>query len=351
MRTMWRLIAFVWAWGFLAQAAVGDQARLAYFDTELSRKGPGLLLRDILRGDDPQVQAVLALVDRAGADLIVLSGIDYDAEARAAHALNAALNTPYPHVVVPRPNSGVPTGLDLDGNGRLGEARDAQGYGRFSGAGGMVILSRLELAGQAHDFSDLLWAEAPDTAMLPSDRGRAVQRLSSVVHVIQPVRLGGTSVNIGIFRATTPVFDGPEDRNGRRNRDEVLFWKHVLDQEIAPVPPGPLIVMGGANLDPDKGEGHREAIDTLLRDDRLHDAAPGHRDDFTARPGNATMTVDWNDPVPGDMRVDYILPSSELGTLDSGVLWPGPDAPLATTVQAASRHRLIWVDLRAVPDQ
>lgn len=37
------------------------------------------------------------------------------------------------------------TGFDVDGNGWIGDARDAQGFGLFSGNGGMAVLSRLPI--------------------------------------------------------------------------------------------------------------------------------------------------------------------------------------------------------------
>ncbi|MEC9313216.1 MAG: endonuclease/exonuclease/phosphatase family protein, partial [Pseudomonadota bacterium] len=42
--------------------AQADTVRIATFNTELSRKGPGLLLRDIERGEDPQIAAVIDVI-------------------------------------------------------------------------------------------------------------------------------------------------------------------------------------------------------------------------------------------------------------------------------------------------
>jgi len=58
------------------------------------------------------------------------------------------------------------------------------------------------------------------------------------------------------------------------------------------------------------------------------------------------MLSDWPDEDgPGNLRVSYVLPSRDLQVRDAGVLWPAPGAPLAEAVAAASRHRLVWVDL------
>jgi len=58
---------------------------------------------------------------------------------------------------------------------------------------------------------------------------------------------------------------------------------------------------------------------------------------------DARDTVDW--PRVGRLRVDYVLPSADWSVADAGVFWPAPDTPGHTEALAASRHRLVWVDL------
>ena len=130
----------------LSGPAHADSLRIGFWNTELSRKGPGLLMRDILRGADPQVSGVLRVIDTLDADVLVLGGIDFDAGGLALAALNAELAKPFAYLRALRPNTGLPSGFDLDGNGRRDEARDAIGFGAFPGQGGMAILSRLPIA-------------------------------------------------------------------------------------------------------------------------------------------------------------------------------------------------------------
>ena len=85
------------------------------------------------------------------------------------------------------------------------------------------------------------------------------------------------------------------------------------------------------------GRGSRRRYPPLLNDPDLQDAAP--------RGYAGTDTVDWDDPVPGDLRVDYVLPSTHWQIGGHGVLWPAPDDPMADVVAMASRHRLVWVDV------
>jgi len=222
---------------------------------------------------------------------------------------------------------------------------DAQGYGRFSGQGGMAILSRYPIrTDDVQDLSYLLWKDIPDALLpvtadgpFPSADALAVQRLSTTGHWIVPIDAPQGRFDLLTFHASPPVFDGPEDRNGRRNHDEIRLWQQVLDGKIGTAPTHRFVIAGDANLDPKDSDGIRSAIRNLLADARLQDVRP------TGAAG--TDTVDWADPVPGNLRVDYVLPSTHWAVLDAGVMWPPADDPAAPTVVAASRHRLVWVDL------
>lgn len=313
----------------------------------------------MLTGTDPQAEAAAAVIAAAAPDVLVLTGIDYDHGLAALSAFAARIagqGVEYPHRLALRPNTGWMTPLDLDGDGRLGGPGDAQGWGRFAGEGGMAILSRLPLETAAvQDYSAFLWADLPGALLPPgmSAEAKAVQRLSTTGHWAVPVTSpDGRHLTLLVWHATPPVFDGPEDRNGRRNHDEAAFWTALLDGRLpfaAPVPP--FVLLGDSNLDPADGEGRREAIHALLADPRLQDPAPrsgggveagvnsGHQGD------PALDTADWpGEPGrPGNMRVDLVLPSADLSVLEAGVLWPPLGAPLAEEARVASRHRLVWV--------
>lgn len=320
--------------------------RIATYNVELTRAGPGLLLRDIESGQDAAVEAVVSVLAALDADVILLTGIDYDLGAQAARALAARAG--YAHVMALRGNSGVATGFDLDGNGRLGEARDAMGYGRFAGQAGMAVLSRFPFADGARDFSALLWADLPG-AMLPADmteQVRAVQRLSTSGHWEVPVQAPGGVIRLLCWYATPPVFDGPEDRNGRRNHDEAAFWLRLLAGDLEwPPPAGDFVLLGQSNLDPVDGEGLRGAMSALLDHPQVQDPAPrgvhgrveaGQSGD----PGLDTALYDF-----GGLRVEVVLPSVGLRVRESGVLWPADGDPFAAVLTAASRHRPVWVDI------
>ncbi len=309
-----------------------------------------MLLRDILRKDEDVAGAVATLVE-VRPDVVHLMGLDYDLEGHALSALQDALaeaGLDYPHSFSARPNSGLPSGLDMDGDGSLGEARDAQGYGRFTGDSGMAILSRFPI-GEVRDFSSFLWADLPgaipplvDGQPFPSTEAFAAQRLSSVGHWDVEVLTPNGPLRLLAFAAGTPLYDGDEDRNGRRNHDEIALWARYLDGDLPwPAPAPPVVVLGRANVDPFDGAGRREGIRALLDHPRLQDpeprsapaeaqATPGHR-------GNPALdTANFDEPRPGNLRLDYVLPDARLAVTDSGVFWPPDDR---------KRHHLVWVDL------
>lgn len=353
----------------LGTATLAETLRVATWSAPLSRDGPGLLLRDIERGEDDQLEAVYAVLTEVRPDVLVLTEFDWDLEGVAADAFAGALRDrglDYPHHHATQPNAGLPTGLDMDGNGWLGEARDGLGYGRFSGDGGLAVFSRYPVGNAAvRDFTDLRWRDLPgavlpvDTggAPFPSEEVQAMQPLSSTAHWIVPIEVPGGPIDLMVWSATPPVFDGPEDQNGLRNRDELRLWQAVLDGKLGPEigpPPERFIIAGNSNLDPVDGDGFSTAMAAFLADPRLTDprpqsaggaaaASPGHR----GEPG--LDTADWDEDGPGNLRVSYVLPSAGMQVLDAGVFWPAPGDPLAELLGddglLAGPHHLVWVDI------
>ncbi len=306
--------------------------RIATFNSELIRKGPGLLLRDILKGKDPQIAAFKTVLVEIRPDIIALQGIDHDLRSTALHALAddlAQAGLDYPYRFTAAPNAGQATGLDLNGNGKLGDADDNHGYGRFNGMGGMAVLSRYPIQqDRIEDYTPLLWRDLQghiypmqDGAPFGGVQVFETHRLSSRGHWVVPVTVPDIGpVRLMTFHASPPVYDGAEDRNGRRNHDEVAFWLDYLRRDDNTAP---FAILGTANTDPARGDGRPEAITALLAHPRLQN------------PFDDSPTADFRDPVPGDLRVDYLLPSSGWRVVDHGMV-SAPDA---------SRHSLLWVDV------
>ncbi|MEM8776883.1 MAG: endonuclease/exonuclease/phosphatase family protein [Pseudomonadota bacterium] len=332
--------------------------RIASYNVELTRDGPGLLLRDIRSGQDAQADAVAAVIAHARPDVLVLQNVDFDFELQALHVLqdlSASKGHAMPFAFALRPNTGLMSEFDLDGDGRTGTPRDAQGFGEFSGQGGMAVLSRYPIAADmAQDFSRLLWKDLPDATPphtqhgpFPSSAAQDAQMLADVGHWVVPIMIGDQRLDVLTFHANPPVFDGAEDRNGRRNHDQMLFWQHFLNGTFGLAPDTNFVLIGNANIDPAKGEGRKGAIHGLLSDPRLQDPVPAaivgldENDESIVE----TDTVEWPAPGPGKRRVSYALPSSDLRVTASGIFWPLGDTAIAKLARAASRHRLVWVDI------
>ena len=307
------------------------------------------MLQSLNKGGNEGQQALVTSIALLRADVLLLTGIDYDLRGETLAGLNQLLvqaGMSYPYALALRPNTGLPTGFDIDENGRKGEARDAMAYGRYPGAEGMAILSKLPL-GAVTDYSGFIWADLPQNLSPDTDPAlRRLQRLSTSGHYQVAVTLpDGRSLALLAYGATPPVFDGPSDRNGKRNDDETAFWSHLIAGDLpwdAPAPP--FVVIGKPNLDPMDGEGLPAAITALMG--QLQDPAPSGdvaRID-TGQRGDPRLDTALFDGI-GGLRLDQILPSKDIKITAAGVLWPSDD-PLASVLAAASDHRPVWVDIK-----
>lgn len=366
--------------------------RVATYNTSLYSDDAGGLVRRLESGDD-KARRIAAVLQRVRPDLVLLNEFDYDPALRAADLFQrdyleapqpgggAALHYRYRYLAPV--NTGVPSGLDLDGNGAVGgDARlrgnDAWGYGLHPGQYGMLVLSRHPIdAAAVRTFQLLKWGALPG-ARRPVDpaTGRfhypdatwAQLRLSSKSHWDVPVRTPQGVVHLLASHPTPPVFDGPEDRNGARNFDELRLWAEYLSPGAKPwlcddagrcggLPAAAQFVLAGDfNADPDDGDGVPGAVAQLLRHPRVNaafvprstGAIERAADHGLPRQGNvAAHTGDFGAKA-GTLRLDYLLPSRGLRVLDGAVFWP-PSGALADDPTTASDHHLVWLDVVAAP--
>ena len=346
----------------LAPAAVHSRdVVVATYDAGMSFSGPGIMLQHLTKADDPQVEAGVAVIAHLNADVLLLTYFDYDYDGVALTALQTrlrALGLEYPEALALRPNTGVPTWLDLNHDGQLSGPRDAQAYGRFAGQAGMAILSRFPIdRDHILDLTGFLWKDLPQ-ADLPPDlapEAALLQRLSTSGHYVVPLTYdAGKTLTLLVWSATPPVFDGPEDRNGRRNADETSLWLHLLRGTLPssatsayPVPAAPFVLMGQPNLDPYDGDGKPQAMLDLLAAPFVQDPQPrgtsGRIDpEHTGDPALDTALLGKSDV---GLRLDMILPSAGITVAEAFVMWPPSADPFAATLGLASRHRPVWVRL------
>ncbi len=362
--------------------------RLATYNTSLySDTAGGLVAR--LERDDPDARRIAAVLQRVRPDVVLLNEFDFDEAHRAADLFQQRYlgvaqagggdALAYPHRYLAPVNTGVPSGLDLDRDGEVGgdgrgRGNDAWGFGLHPGQYGMLLLSRFPIdETRVRSFRKLAWSAMPG-ARQPRDPATgqpwypagvwARLRLSSKSHWDVPVRTPAGTLHVLAAHPTPPVFDGPENRNGARNADEIRLWRDYIGGD-APwlcddagtcgglAADARFVILGDYNNDPVDGDGDHAAIVELLEHPRvLRMATPrseGAEEAAARYPGvarrgaPAQATGDYG-PRVGTLRLDYVLPSVGLAVTGSGVFWPRSDAPGAELV-GASDHRLVWVDV------
>lgn len=340
--------------------------RVATYNVSLSADFEAGALPVALEAGLPRAHELATVIQRVRPDVLVLNELNWDAEGRALDLLadrylgvdhGTARALVYPYRLQPTCNTGVDAGLDLDGDGARGLPGDAHGFGRYPGQYCLALLSRHPIDREGvRTFQRLVWSSMPE-ARLPTEfyapEAREILRLSSKTHAIVPVDVGPRPLHLLLAHPTPPVFDGPEDRNGLRNFDEIRLWVEILDGggpwltddagRAGGLEAGAsFVVAGDHNADPEGGDSRPRAIGQLLEHPRVRaEPIPVSAGALEAS-GDADLTSDFG------LRVDYVLPSVDLEVLGSGVFWPARAEADAKLVQG-SDHRLVWVDLRVWP--
>lgn len=366
---------------------------VAQYNASLFSDEAGGVLRRIEGGADLQARKVAAILQHLRPDLVLINEFDYHADGALADVFQRQYlevgqyqQQPihYPYRFIAAVNTGVPSGMDLNGDGQIGGAgrkhgEDSFGFGLHPGQYGMLVLSRFPIdMAKVRTFQTLPWAQLPG-AQRPvhpatgrgwhADADWPRLRLSSKSHWDVPVQTPLGLVHFLVSHPTPPVFDGPEDRNGLRNADELALWRHYLDGGELPwlcddqgrcggLPAGALFVLAGdLNNDPVDGAGQRRAIQALLQHPRvLEHAAPTSAGAVQAsldagginaqHRGDPAQDTGAFGPRAGNLRLDYVLPSVGLQIIDHGVFWPAPGQPGAEWIDA-SDHRPVWLRLKA----
>lgn len=369
-----------------AEVPMPPSLRVATFNASLYRDTPGALAAD-LASDHAPARIAAAILQTVRPDVVLINEFDTDpvaaqrfVDAFLAVSQDGRAPLTYAHRFQGAVNTGVPSGVDLDQSGQVvttpgsqAYGNDAKGFGTFEGQYGMLVLSRFPITA-SRTFQHLLWKDVPDS-LLPTDwydeAARAVLPLSSKSHWDLTLDVQGHALHVLASHPTPPTFDGPEDRNGRRNHDEIRFWVdylasgpdswHVDDAGVRGGLAGaPFVLLGDLNADPADGDARHEAIRALLAHPRVSQAtpptSPGAVEQATLQgQANASHTgdprfdtADFQDTV-GNLRVDYALPSADLILQDSGVFWPVAThddfALVGTHPFPLTDHRLVWVDV------
>ena len=387
------LLAVAGALALAAPAqAGGADVRFATFNASLNRGAAGQLVADLSTPNNAQAATVAEIVQRVRPDVLLINEFDF---APAAVGLfqqnylsvphNGAAPILYPYTYIAPSNTGIPSGKDLNNAGGVvttpgapGYGDDSFGFGAFPGQFGMVVYSRYPIDPLGvRTFQLFKWKDMPGN-LIPqpfySPDEVEILRLSSKSHWDLPIRIEGKTVHFLVSHPTPPVFDGPEDRNGRRNFDEIRFWADYITPGAASryiyddagteggLKPGELFVIAGdQNSDPLDGDSIPGAIQQLIEHPLVNTkVTPESAGAVEAArlQGGANLvhrsdprfdTADFADGAPGNLRADYVLPRKTLQIAGAGVFWPLLADPLSRLTGVfpfpSSDHRSVWVDV------
>lgn len=436
-------------------SAADTPVRFAAFNASLNRDVSGQLLSDLanpLAGGGvttavanriQQARNVAEILQRLNADVLLVNEFDFDLNgtptasgqamalgyssqaaqlfqsnflaASQGHAVRGFTSgLTYAHRYTPNTNTGLASGFDLNNNGAVGGGDDAWGFGNFGGQFGFTVYSKYEIVG-VRSFQNFKWKDMPGNLLTNDPTANKLTsfysadevanlRLSSKNHVDVTVRINGQDLHFLTAHPTPPTFDGAEDRNGKRNHDEIRLWAdyiggagYLYDDQggTGGLAPGArFVIAGDYNADPLDGDSFKgvvngtayNAINQLLGNPlvntSLTPSAPGGLDAATHPSNNGTAnqshlgdpnhdTADFSDFAPGNLRVDYVLPSANLAMTGAGVFWPAdPDRTAPNTTGdlydlvgnfrdqnlyanfPSSDHKAVWVDVTvsAVPE-
>lgn len=381
----------------LARVDAPMTVRVATFNIEDVRE------EDVARNDNPRLKAIAEVIQRIAPNIIFLNEIAYDMPGapdfkegdapgqNAARFIENYLSTaqapglnPIKYKAFMAPvNTGIFSGFDLDNDGKVVDSypvppgtkpdgtpgeqtpegraygNDCWGFGTFPGQYGMALLvdERLTIdEANLRTFQKLPWdyvtgnfmPSKPDGTPWYSSEEKAVMRLSSKSHWDVPVKLpNGSELHVFCSHPTPPVFDGPEDRNGKRNHDEIRFWMDYLSNEPYIVDDtvkyggyasdAPFVIVGDMNADPKKGDSFKNPMFTLLAARRLGRG-------FTPTSDIEVPNLEPTDTSMFKMRVDYVLPSKELKVVQGGI-WRALPASAGSGGKFPSDHFPVWVDV------
>jgi len=352
--------------------------------TQQSTPSINVLQRVLSTGEHPQVKNVAEIIQRVNPDVLLLNEFDYIADktkgvdAFISHYLNVSQNgqqaVDYPYTYIAPVNTGLATPFDLDNNGRAEQlGGDAYGFGLYPGQYGMALLSKYPIdINNIRTFQRFKWHHMPHPQQpyIPSPQQKETEwtpwydakewqslRLSSKSHWDVPVLVNGESIHILAMHPTPPSFDGEEDRNGKRNHDEIRLMADYLSPDkgsyiyddngnkVSLQHNTRFVLVGDFNA-ADIGDKYREGVIEQLTENPLvnNTVLPiscGGAESFSVAYSDR-YTASWG------ARADYVLPSAQFDITDAGVFWPTKNSELYRLVdkrEASSDHRLVWVTL------
>lgn len=390
-------------------AAPPAMVRFATYNVSFFRATEGGLLAELnatpasVTANPANIHQVTEALQIIRPDVLLLNEFDYDGGAAVNLFADKFLATPqkpnllaldFPYRYSAPSNTGISSGFDLDNAsgvvttpGTEAYGNDSFGFGIFPGQYAPAIFSRFPIeTAKVRRMQLFKWKDVPDSKLLlatgtpplttyytPAERD--VLRLSSKTHLDVPVNLGnGIVAHLLASHPTPPTFDAAEDKNGKRNFDEIRMWADYIDPTRSGylyddngVPGGlpagaRFVIEGDQNADPNDGDtlsgAARQLTTHPLVNANFIPSSIRYGSGALNFPGGASQIGNKNSDTAafsGGLRVDYVLPSKAGFTVfDGAVVWPGGSDPVAQPLlpiignSDPSDHHMVWMDLRPV---
>ncbi|KTF09445.1 endonuclease/exonuclease/phosphatase family protein [Pseudoalteromonas carrageenovora] len=376
--------ALVIAASFSFNALASESLRIATFNVSMDAtnhtpKGEQIksdALANALKANHQQIKNIAEIIQRVRPDIILLNEFDYIPKEQGIeyfkkHYLNVSQNNQqvidFPYSFIAPVNTGLATHFDLDNDGKsTGIMADAQGFGFFEGHYGMAVLSKYPIDfDKVRTLQKFKYKDMPN-AQMPTDPKTGENwynkyewqalRLSSKSFWDLPVKVNNKTVHVLASHPTPPVFDGDEDRNGKRNHDEVrLIADYVSNKAYIYDDKGQkgglkadsrFVILGDLNASPEGDKARTNTTDQILKNALINASfvpqSAGAKEQYDTNEAQ-NYTANWQ------ARVDYVLPSNYgLKIKNGGVFWPTKSSNeyrLIKDRNASSDHRLVWLDL------
>lgn len=355
---------------------------------------PGIRTAELVAGETPRVRQIAQVIQRIRPNVVVLSGLAYDAEggpgvpkegqagSNAARLVEGYLAKPQATDLqplsftasMPPTNSGMPSGMDLDRSGKVvtefslsAEAAnpafsgDAWGPGAYPGQFGLAILvdPRLTLGKDVRTFRLMPWDYMPSASLPPAPEGQTGKggwftpeqlktvRLAATTTIDAPITLPNGRV-VHVVSSNPSVLGGTDQqqRRARRHRDEIRFLADYVEGlgyivDDSGVGGGlstdaTFVIMGQFNASPEDERSLGDPIASVL---------------FSTTRLNVGVTPLGEGDGPRDAtsrdgrRTTYMLPSANIGIVAAGVWRVPPVDEQGRAMAFPSADFPVWMDL------
>lgn len=352
--------------------------RVATLHAGLRAESSAVLLEELQGGMHPAARVLAETVQANAPDVLVLTGISYDENQEIAETLNrqylargqnGQTGMQYSYTYTAPTNSGIDSGADLDGDGRVGGPADAIGYGNHPGERGMAVFStRPVVEDEVRTFQEFLWEDMPENSIREgqfSKLEKSVLRLPSTTMWDIPIEVPGEAEHVHVVATdlnSSPRSARPDDARNEDQRQMVAdfvsgsAW-YLYDDDGVRGGLGaedPFVIAGSLADEQELMTSPAEKVpelSTLLESEVLQDPAPEavtdeplpERDE--AADPQATQGLSNGDAV----RSSYLLPATAIEVVGTGVFWPAEGEfgyDLVDPAESASPSgRLVWLDI------